>query len=1179
MKNPYIWTCLKKRTAAFLVCALVFQNVFSAMAGTENAVEASGRTADSMESERALESGNTSFVSFPGRFSDNIAEGYDDMYYSFTLDSETDISISVESDDSSCQYGAELLDSGLKSLKISERKTGQRISGSDLPSGTYFLRVFPLSENTWEPFYVSLQKLKLSAQEVYNTDFSELHMVAALQGNDSPYRMNGLDPNYAYDEDLYYQDGLYLYQWYERDTPEYDGMGVNNGGIYPMPQSYYASWLGPVAEDVLPMSEIKPFTGNTYEDFVEYEAYLQDEGIVYKEGDTLIHVQNAMALPQRYTGFYENGEGIENPGWEAHIKAGIMNYGALTTGIYWGNLACKDEENYYYSGWDYTYAEDEDGNQVPVLENMLKDMHYQNHEVVVVGWDDDYPREKFLYDIDKATVGIIPDEEVPEATDSEAEKENVIQELSSEKKRASVRTATPTQADEAQNYEEEDWEEFAESLLPERDGAWIVRNSWGNYSGDGGYYYVSYCDKQIFGNDNTWAYTATETAGNYNKLYEVTTLPYTRDVTWTTNANMLLLSTVFTADEYGADVLKAVNFSLLNNNTCYEIAVNTGDDVGTGRNEENICAAGSKLYAGYYTVRLEKPVILEPGEPFEVILKLQGDGREILEIPLVTNDRLVASIPSEEGVCRLYDPEVGYWLDIGEGFTKDNGSNNYYGYFDIKAMCNDASLEEGETERVTAIESDPDIYYGLRDNDNQKPEPDEEASPSVASKGASDEGTSEGLMIKDGHVFQRRIAENRMEAAEPDEPGTVFPEEFDLRDEGILTPVKDQEYTNTCWSFGSTAAVESSYLINGSNLYDFNYSSGISLETDLPLTEEGTVLYTFDKNDPESMEKALFFPKLLAWDDGPVEDVDGKLRWELSGDLSSVDTSRFEDETEGTGITENGEEVLLFTPEESGMLTVKVSSADDPTKTASCRVLLLEENAVDSISVSPETMTLKAGESVRLDVIIEASEGSDAKPVFSSDNPNIDIVDDSGLVLGVSRGTTLIRVRAGGLEAVCTVTVRKPGTGGGSDRDIGRNSGGNALSGSWIFNADGSWSFSADGNNYENSWGYIYNPYGNAGAGEAGWFRFDGEGKMLTGLFRETDGSLYYLNPVSDGSLGKMLTGWQWIPDESGKEYCCYFYPNSGMPMGAMASNVRTTDGYEVDAMGRWCVNGTPQTR
>ena len=123
------------------------------------------------------------------------------------------------------------------------------------------------------------------------------------------------------------------------------------------------------------------------------------------------------------------------------------------------------------------------------------------------------------------------------------------------------------------------------------------------------------------------------------------------------------------------------------------------------------------------------------------------------------------------------------------------------------------------------------------------------------------------------------------------EPDTVLPESFDLREEGVLTPVKDQASTNTCWSFGSTAAVESSYLLNGSNLYDFNYSSGISLETELPLTEEGRVIYRFDKNQPESLELAVFLPELLAWEDGPIEDAQGRLRWELSGDLSAVDTS------------------------------------------------------------------------------------------------------------------------------------------------------------------------------------------------------------------------------------------------------------------------------------------------
>ena len=156
--------------------------------------------------------------------------------------------------------------------------------------------------------------------------------------------------------------------------------------------------------------------------------------------------------------------------------------------------------------------------------------------------------------------------------------------------------------------------------------------------------------------------------------------------------------------------------------------------------------------------------------------------------------------------------------------------------------------------------------------------------------------------------------------------------------------------------------MESSYLLNGSNLYDFNYSSGISLETKLPLTKEGTVVYRFNKDQPESLEQALFLPKLLAWDEGPIEDAGGSLRWELSGDLSAVDVSGFQEETGGTGLTGNGEEIMLFTPEESGLLTVRVSAADDPTKTASCRVLLLEENAVDRITVSPEELRIRAGQ-------------------------------------------------------------------------------------------------------------------------------------------------------------------------------------------------------------------------
>ena len=59
------------------------------------------------------------------------------------------------------------------------------------------------------------------------------------------------------------------------------------------------------------------------------------------------------------------------------------------------------------------------------------------------------------------------------------------------------------------------------------------------------------------------------------------------------------------------------------------------------------------------------------------------------------------------------------------------------------------------------------------------------------------------------------------------------------------------------------------------------------------------------------MDDALFTPKLLSWDNGPIEDAYGQLRWELSGDLSAVDVSNLDDETGGTELSENGDEVIV----------------------------------------------------------------------------------------------------------------------------------------------------------------------------------------------------------------------------------------------------------------------------
>jgi len=123
-------------------------------------------------------------------------------------------------------------------------------------------------------------------------------------------------------------------------------------------------------------------------------------------------------------------------------------------------------------------------------------------------------------------------------------------------------------------------------------------------------------------------------------------------------------------------------------------------------------------------------------------------------------------------------------------------------------------------------------------------------------------------------------------------------------------------------------------------------------------------------------------------------------------------------------------------------------------------------------------------------------------------------------------------------------------------------------SGSWEQTADGSWSYVKDGSAVSDSWLLIANTYADPAAGQKpyGWFRFDGAGKMLTGWYTDTDGSIYYLNPAADGTKGQMLTGWREI---GGKWY--YFSEAEGSGrLGALLTNTRTPDGYRVGADGAW---------
>ena len=83
--------------------------------------------------------------------------------------------------------------------------------------------------------------------------------------------------------------------------------------------------------------------------------------------------------------------------------------------------------------------------------------------------------------------------------------------------------------------------------------------------------------------------------------------------------------------------------------------------------------------------------------------------------------------------------------------------------------------------------------------------------------------------------------------------------------------------------------------------------------------------------------------------------------------------------------------------------------------------------------------------------------------------------------------------------------------------------------------------------------------------GEDWYYLNQADGTMKTGWLQHTDGNWYFFNTASDGSKGKMLTGWQWIDG-----YCYYFSTAKDVTEGKMLANTKTPDGFLVNADGRW---------
>ena len=570
---------------------------------------------------------------------------------------------------------------------------------------------------------------------------------------------------------------------------------------------------------------------------------------------------------------------------------------------------------------------------------------------------------------------------------------------------------------------------------PEGDGAWIVRNSWGSYFGENGYFYLSYYDKST--KVEGYAVEA-QTSDNYDNNYQYDGTGWFSYMGYSGYGGTNKYANVFTAkaNESKAENIEAVSFEDYSSAGCkYNISIYTNlTDVSDPESGTLECTqSGQTTFDGAYTIKLNNPVYVEDGTTFSVVVELissTNNGPYMVSDTTYNGSWFNCESAALENQSYIYRPYDRSWVDYGKRENKNFRIKAYTDNSDIKTVAvesvsldkTEAVLKEKETVKLNATvlpeNADNKNVHFTSDNDAVATVDDNGLVTALSSGEAvitviTEDGkkTAKCKITVEKEIIQLKTititnAPAELEKGAQVQLGIKYIPDNTTQSKSVEWKTSDASVAVVSSTGLVTAKKTGTVTITAVSKADSSIQSKVTIKvlshiTDVTVTGPSGTLYTDTKYK--------FTAKIT-----PDDTTDNKtVIWSVS------DSNIAQIAADGTLIFKKAGTVDVIA-------TVKATSSNTVIKKLTVTGVKRVIN-VSSVALDKATVNLKKGETVKLNATIAPADADNKEVTYTSSNSAVAKVDNTGLVTAIASGEAVITVttKDGSKTASCKVTVAK----------------------------------------------------------------------------------------------------------------------------------------------------------